>query len=267
MTTGWNGPGGPEPEADPFADFDAAYLFGALAPEDRAAYERHLQHCDACSDSVAAMAGVPGLLARVPLERIIGSSPGPAPDTLLPKLVAEVGHERFRSRRRAGAAIFLAAACVLALLVGLIVSRHNGRTTAAGLQSGSGTATSSQSSPATTSTTPTISPPTASAGPELNLAPVGRVSVNASVQIQSVLWGTRITMKCHEKKLAGKLPHPGWYYLVLVGRDQSRREIASWQTLPGKTVHIEGDTGWPRSSIASVLLVDDDHDVLLKLAL
>ena len=50
---------------DPFVTYDAAYVLGALSPQDRAAFEEHLRGCAQCAAAVAELAGVPGLLARV----------------------------------------------------------------------------------------------------------------------------------------------------------------------------------------------------------
>ena len=47
---------------------DGAYVLGALSPEDRVAFERHLPGCRECQRSVRELAGLPGLLARVPVE-------------------------------------------------------------------------------------------------------------------------------------------------------------------------------------------------------
>lgn len=264
MNSRLGGPIHPEPDDDPFTEYDAAYVFGALAPDDRAAYERHLQHCDACSAAVAGMAGVPGLLGRVPLDRVIGADDAPLPDTLLPRLVAEVARERTRSRWRVAVATVLAAACVLGLLITLVVSQRPGRSTAGGPIGGtaSGSVTGSGSLGTTPSTTG------APAGPELTMTPVGgQVGVTASVQFQSVLWGTRITLKCSEPASGAPQTYAGLYYLIVVGRDHSRRSVAEWRSLAGKTVHIEGDTGLSRSDIAAVQLVDADRDVVLRLPL
>jgi Putative zinc-finger len=264
-------PGGPtraEPDEDPFLDYDAAYVFGALAPDDRVAYERHLQHCADCRAAVAAMAGVPGLLSRVPLDLVIGTDDAtPVPDTLLPRLVAEAARERTRSRWRVGTAMALAAACVLGLLAALLVNQHTGRSVADRAGSGSSTSSSTGSvAPGTTPGTTPTAPTTTAGGPELKMAPVRGVGVSASVQIQSVLWGTRITLKCQEAANR-KLPYAGLYYLVVVGRDSSRHFVADWNSLAGRTVRVEGDTGLQRAEIASLQLVDTDRDVVLTLAL
>ena len=43
-------------DGDEFAEWDAAYVLGALSPSDRRAYERHLAECDACRAAVADLA-------------------------------------------------------------------------------------------------------------------------------------------------------------------------------------------------------------------
>jgi len=43
-----------------------AYLVGAISPEDRARLVRHIASCERCRDELAGLAGLPGLLRRVP---------------------------------------------------------------------------------------------------------------------------------------------------------------------------------------------------------
>ena len=77
---------------------DGAYVLGALSPEDRVAFERHLPGCPECAQSVRELAGLPGLLARVPVEILDPDKlPMPVPETLLPALVRQV---RQSQRRR-----------------------------------------------------------------------------------------------------------------------------------------------------------------------
>ena len=251
------GPPNGAAEPDPFAEYDAAYVFGALSPDERTAYERHLQHCDDCSAAVAAMAGVPGLLTRVPLERLIDVDEIPVPDTVLPRLVAQVNHERQRARWRTGAVVLLAAACVIAVVVGALSQRHPVRSNAGGPTSGS-----------ISTGAPSSAAQSASAGPVLAMSTVRQVGVSASVQIKDVAWGTKVTMRCTEAPTArGARPYAGVYYLLALGQDGSRHSLSSWQALPGKTVSIESDTGLRRADISSLLLVAADREVLLKLDL
>ena len=50
---------------DPFRDWDAAYILGALNADDRRTFERHLGSCPACATAVTELAGIPGILAKI----------------------------------------------------------------------------------------------------------------------------------------------------------------------------------------------------------
>ncbi|SDY35789.1 Putative zinc-finger [Amycolatopsis xylanica] len=103
-------------EEDPFLSFDAAYVLGALSPEDRQAFEQHLRTCDDCARSVRELAGLPGLLSQIMTPELTESEPPP------PELLPSVLKKTKRSRRRrlfvtAGALVTAAAACVALVVV------------------------------------------------------------------------------------------------------------------------------------------------------
>ncbi|UUV33474.1 zf-HC2 domain-containing protein [Amycolatopsis roodepoortensis] len=99
---------------DPFATYDAAYVLGALSPEDRSAYEKHLRVCDRCAESVRDLAGIPGLLAQAGAPAL---QEEPSPE-LLPTVLKRVRRGRRIQRAitttTAGAAV---AACVALAVV------------------------------------------------------------------------------------------------------------------------------------------------------
>ncbi len=95
------------------------YLLGAIDPHERGQLADHLASCLACREKLAALAGLPALLRKVPADEAIGTwiddsadqVPGPPLETVL----AEVGRTRRRRRRWAiTAAAVLAAALVTA---------------------------------------------------------------------------------------------------------------------------------------------------------
>ncbi|WP_026075456.1 zf-HC2 domain-containing protein, partial [Cellulomonas massiliensis] len=57
-----------EGHRDPYREWDAAYVLGALDPDERRAFEQHLQGCPACTAAVAELAGLPGMLRAVAPE-------------------------------------------------------------------------------------------------------------------------------------------------------------------------------------------------------
>lgn len=102
---------------DPYLGSDAAYVLGALSPEERQRYEQHMRSCPACSAAVAELAGMPGLLART-----TDDPDEPVPERVLPKLLAR-GARAERRRKWVTASGWLAfvaagSALVAVLLVG-----------------------------------------------------------------------------------------------------------------------------------------------------
>ncbi|WP_194411183.1 zf-HC2 domain-containing protein [Microbacterium cremeum] len=92
-----------------FADWEAAYLVGALSPSDRRLFEEHLDECAACRDALAELAPTLGLLSRVSpdraeslLQRPEGAgdvAAGPAPGARS-EFVARAAARRARPGRR-----------------------------------------------------------------------------------------------------------------------------------------------------------------------
>ena len=101
------------------ATLDASYVLGSLAPAERADFERHLRGCKECARSVQELAGLPGLLARVPAEVLEPvADHEPVPVTLLPALVAAAERQQ---RRRTVRTALLAAAAVAVIAAGSAV--------------------------------------------------------------------------------------------------------------------------------------------------
>ena len=92
-------------------DSAAAYVLGALPAVERSEFETHLPTCPDCRQTLADMAGIPGLLSRVTPADL--ADPVPVPDTLVPGLLRAV--RRSGRRRRLAVAALSAAAVVLAI--------------------------------------------------------------------------------------------------------------------------------------------------------
>ena len=156
-----------------FAFDDGAYVLGALAPAERAAYERHLAGCPSCREAVAEIAALPGLLGRLDrdgLEQL--TAPSPTAESRLPALLTAARSARRRDRRvtrRRYAGTALAAAC-LAVVVGLGAVW--------------------------------LGDPEARPGTNLQVRMVamqpvaGAVPVDAEIGLNGTSWGTEVTMRC-----------------------------------------------------------------------
>ncbi|QWF84316.1 anti-sigma factor family protein [Amycolatopsis sp. CA-230715] len=110
------------PEADPFATFDAAYVLGALSPEDRAEFEQHLRGCPRCARAVQEIAGLPGLLSQVGPDFVVEEPPS----TLLPGLAAATRRRRRRARFAFATTGIAAVAACLALVLVLVLPGQAG---------------------------------------------------------------------------------------------------------------------------------------------
>ncbi|MGW4060926.1 anti-sigma factor family protein [Amycolatopsis sp. NPDC004747] len=92
--------------SDPYRDWDAAYVLGALSPAERREYEGHLGCCASCAEAVASFAGLPGILSVVPRETSVELlGPVSSRVSLVPGLVRAVRASRRRGRARVAAAL------------------------------------------------------------------------------------------------------------------------------------------------------------------
>lgn len=225
------------------AHLDAAYVLGALAPEERLVFERHLLSCPACSRSVQQLAGLPGLLAQVPVD-VLESEPveDPLPDTLLPALVREVRRSEHRRRWVVGAA---AAAAVVVVGAGSVVVAH--------AVDGGEQPSAAPSAPASTA-------------PAEDMRQVGQHEVVASVALTSVAWGTRLDLTCSygsEPRYAEEAPST--YVLVVRSSSGDTQQVATWRALPGRTMRLTGATALAADDIASVEVQAPDGRPVLEL--
>lgn len=209
-------------------DSAAAYVLGALSATERSAYEVHLAECPDCRQAVAALAGIPGLLARVSPDDL--SDPVPVPDTLVPGLLRAVRRSGRRRRLVVGG---LSAAAVLLAIAGtaLVVDRTNGSPTG--------------DRPAMTAMSAVVDSP-----------------VTASASLVAHTWGTEVTMECrYDDDSAWSRP----YDLVAVDDSGKSYDLATWVVGPGKTASISGSVPVQPDHIDRLEIRLADGQALLRL--
>ncbi|MGU3497806.1 zf-HC2 domain-containing protein [Mycobacterium sp. C31M] len=222
---------------DRYATWDASYVLGALSPAERREFETHLQGCEHCRAAVGELTGMPALLGMLDLADLDSMEREPElPPTLRGDVLARVRVRQRRGRWLTTAALGLAAALLAIGLVAVI------RPEILGLQ---------QDSP-----------------PAVAMLEMGKVSetpINASIALSNYSWGTRIDMACSYGDWGRRDAPPQNLGMVVIGRDGSRTQIATWLGLSGATALPSGNTPMRQSEIASVQLVSaDDGKVLLE---
>lgn len=218
--------------SDKYSTYDAAYLIGALSPEERHDYEQHLLNCPECRAALGQITGVPGLLARVPeVDSLASADVTMVPESLLPRLLQAVDSRRRHRRWIEAAGGIVAAACLaIALIVGL----------------------GPQPPAAPLAAPPSSAAISAAAGP-----------LTASAQLTEHSWGTQIKLHCMYN--GGAAYSVGSYRLVVVGSSGAAEQIATWTVVPDKEAVVEASTSLTSKQIATLQVRTESNAVVLAL--
>jgi hypothetical protein len=212
----------------PYEMWDGSYVLGSLSPAERREFEQHLDGCDHCSRAVRDLAGLPGLLGRIGPEVFDESEPEPVPETLLPRLSRAV---RRRQQRRTWLTAGIAAAAAVVVTTGGAIALDHGD-----------------------SKTPVSSgPPAVAIDPSRSMTRVATDPMTASVSLTSVAWGTKLDLTCSYPR--GTVDYEGGAYALVVHLANGHTEqVATWNGLPGKQMHVSGATSAWKSTIRSVVV-------------
>jgi hypothetical protein len=224
--------------SDPYREWDAAYVLGALSPVERREFETHLATCSGCQAAVAELAGMPGLLAQVspddaaamvqstenqPAQLTAGEGPETPMPTSLTLPARQLDHRR---RRLVGAVIALAAAFVL--LAGFV-----------------GVAAVRGAFP--------ISRTSTSAPFRLAFSPVVPSGILAVVDVVPVATGTELHVQCQYADDDPTLwSGRGSYAIWVKDRAGKTTEVKTWTARPNHLMTPDAVSALPVSKIASV---------------
>ncbi|MGV0872742.1 anti-sigma factor family protein [Mycolicibacterium sp. XJ879] len=229
--------GFPRSDDDRYLTWDAAYVLGSLSSEERREYEAHLQTCARCRTAVAELGGIPALLATIDVTDIDQCDPPALRPEVLDTLLDKVHARRRRTRWVTTAAVAMAAAL---LALGLVLVLR----------------------PGVLDTQP---PAPQASGTELEMVKVSETPINATITVTGYGWGTRIDMACTYGDWGQRDAPPQNLGMVVIGRDGSREQVATWLGLSGATALPSANTPMQPNEIAAVQLVSaDDDQVLLE---
>ncbi|SER32512.1 anti-sigma factor [Microlunatus flavus] len=221
---------------DRYAQWDAAYVLGALAPDERAEFEEHLAGCARCREAVGELAGMPGLLAQVPASEVWDAepaAPGPSP---VDRPVAD--HEPTREvvpldRRRALRPRWwqVAAAAVLVAVLGGLAGYV---------------------------LRPVVGQPAAQ---RLAFSVVEPSPLTAVVDLAPAGAGTEVRVECQYADADEGEAYSVW----VVGQDGSASEVKPWTARPNRVMHPSGTSPLRLDAIAAVEIRSGDAgSVLLR---
>lgn len=220
------------PEHAHFAEWDAAYVLGALSSADRHAYEEHLDTCAVCARAVAELTPTVGLLSRVPADRMEVEETSAAPDAEGREALVSIARERERRRRRAWWIGGVTAAAIVVAAVAVPVAI---------------TATSEHSA-------------------VYAMTDIADAPLEASVRLTDAAWGTRIDLVCQYTGKVLDAPEDGWpYALTVVGGDGGSTTLSTWRAAPGSTTQLSAGTDLMVGDIQAIeIRTIDGASVLMR---
>ena len=217
--------------ADRYADWDAAYVLGALSLQERHEFEAHLQQCPGCTAAVAELAGLPGVLGHLGADTAVAmlDLPREPAGTALadatrsaeavPLLARRI--RRGRTRRRLVTGVGVAAALVLGAGLGTVL--------------------------------PQAFAPAAEAE---TLTPVAGSGLTAQLALTPVAWGTRLSWSCEYAVPAGATPAPAYravqYSLVVTTKSGGTETVATWSSSGAEARNLAAATHVPAGDIRSI---------------
>jgi Putative zinc-finger len=240
---------------DKFAQWDAAYVLGALSPAERREFEEHLATCPQCQLAVSELAAIPGLLAQVsPADAAMLSmavdnqaEPGETaatsdtetglietgpPPSLLPKIIKAARHRR----RKMVAAVAGIAAAVVLVIGGIAVATG-------------------------------LIPLRPESPQRVAFSPVVPTAITAVADIIPDEDGTQIKVECVYAEVNDPRPGGGHetYSIFVVDRNGNATDIKEWPATPNKQMRPSGTTPLKPSQIADLeIRQTDTNEVLLR---
>ncbi len=211
---------------DDLAEWDAAYVLGALSLEDRRTYENYLAANPARSAELTELAGMPGILnalsrdEAVALTDLAGAQPPQdRPDNV--SSLANAAAKRQQRSRRTWLATAVAAAAALVITGGVVG------------------ATVFPRSPAPVQTVAMQA-----------MQPTPRGGLTAELAVTEKKWGTELNWACQYTKDWSR--NVGSYDIVVTTHDGVQSAVGSWKPAGDEATGLSAATSIPTSQIRTV---------------
>lgn len=216
---------------DHFAEWDGAYVLGALTPADRSLYEEHMEQCQLCRDSVSELSPMPGLLAQIrPEPESTESEHSQEPADLMNAMLREENQHRSRRRRLAGWAAAAVAVLVLAITVPVALMLQ------------------ASDDDVSVALEPVDSTPS---------------SMRVEVTLDPTEWGTRLSIECEYSTDMDYREQQTWYALVVTDADGASTQVSTWKAVSGETVTLDAATAVDLDDMDSLTVVTASGEEVL----
>ena len=214
------------PPDDNIAEWDAAYVLGALSLEDRRTYENYLAANPARAAELTDFAGMPGILnalsrdEAVALTDLAGAPPvQERPDNVAS--LAQAAAKRQQRSRRTWLATAVATAAALLILGGAVGA----------------------------TVFPRSSAPTETVAMQA-MQPTPRGGLTAELAVTEKKWGTELNWACQYTKDWSRNVES--YDIVVTTHDGTQRAVGSWKPAGDEATGLSAATSIPTSQIRTV---------------
>ena len=211
---------------DDLAEWDAAYILGALSLEDRRTYEGYLAANPARAAELTELAGMPGILNALSRDEAVALTDlgGAPPVENRPDNVASLAHaaaKRQQRSRRMWLAAAVASAAAL-LIAGAVVGA---------------------------TVFPQSSAPTQTVAMQA-MQPTPRGGLTAELAVTEKKWGTELNWACQYTKDWSRNVHS--YDIVVTTHDGVQKTVGSWKPAGDEATGLSAATSIPTAQIRTV---------------
>ncbi len=210
---------------DDLAEWDAAYVLGALSLEERRTYEGYLAANPARAAELTELAGMPGILnalssdEAVALTDLAGAAPVDNSDNVASLAQAAAKRQRKSRRNFLAAAVASAAALLIAggVVGATVIPRSSAPVETVALQP---------------------------------MQPTPREGLTAQLAVTEKKWGTELNWACEYTKDWSRNVES--YDLVVTTRDGKQMAVGSWKPAGDEAAGLSAATSIPTSQIRSI---------------